>query len=56
MFTWVFKDIDFNIRSSFLHEVVDSDTVLALKRCHIRKCVIMDIGENKFVCSLPCRL
>lgn len=36
----IFKDVDFNIRSSsFLHEVVDSDAILALNPSHIIRSV-----------------
>ena len=57
---FLFKDSDFGIGSSFLHEVVDRDhIVVAIHPSQIlQKCVLIEIGVNKFICMVmvPYRL
>ena len=53
----LYKDADFNLSSSFLLDVFDREVVLALFPNQILcKCILMCLGNKKFVCPLPFRI
>ena len=53
----LYKDPDYGFRSSFLLEVFDREAIIALFPGEILcKCILMHLGDRKFVCPLPFRI
>ena len=53
----LYRDADYGFRSSFLLEVFDREVVIALFPSQILcKCILMYLGDRKFVCPLPFRI
>ena len=53
----LYKDPDFRYTSSFLVELSDTESVVAMFPDQIRcKCIVMFHGQRKFLCPLPFRI
>ena len=53
----LFRDLDCNISSKFIIEVIETNNVIALYPSQIeRKCVCLSLGSKTYFCPLPYRI
>ena len=53
----LFRDADFNVSSTFLVQVEDTDSVIAIYPSQIeRKCICLSSGDKIYFCPLPYRI
>ena len=53
----LFRDVDFNVSSKFIPEVVATDDTIAIFPSQIQqKCISVSLENKTYICSLPYRI